>query len=75
MSMQKIIFKRRKAEFAIMIIPVIMCTFLIVFLDGYLLSKGKQLLDMAAIFLGTYIGFMGEIIYGMFFYLVSSEWQ
>ena len=73
MSMQKIIFKRRKAEFAIMIIPVIMCTFLIAFLDGYLLSKGKQLLDMAAIFLGTYIGFMGEIIYGMFF--LPSEFR
>ncbi|MBQ4523827.1 MAG: hypothetical protein IJA10_12895 [Lachnospiraceae bacterium] len=65
--MLKIIFKRRKAEFAIMLTFAIMFTFLISFLDGYLVSENKKVLDMASIFFGAYISFMVEVLYGVFF--------
>lgn len=64
-NMQRIIFKRRKVEFVLMFAFVTAVIFFIFFLDGYLLAKNKMILNMDAIYLGTFVGLLGEVFYGM----------
>lgn len=64
-NMQRIIFKRRKVEFVLMFAFVTAVIFFISFLDRYLLAENKMILNMDALYLGTFVGLLGEVFYGM----------